>query len=395
MLKQGKGGAIEPFLVMDVIARANARQAALPPGAPGVIHMEVGQPATGAPRGAVAAAIRALQGGATLGYTEAFGRRPLRERIARHYEEFYGIPLAGGRIAPGRIAVTTGASGGFLLAFLAAFDPGDRVALATPYYPPYVNILSALGMVPLALPTGRESRFQPTIAMLEAMAEVPGGLPDGLIVASPCNPAGTTLDACELAALSRWCDAHGVRLISDEIYHGLNWEAPPATAAAFSDSAIIINSFSKYWSMTGWRVGWMVLPHDLLRSAERLGQNMFISAPHISQLAAEAAFDCAHELEANLQRYRRARAHLLRALPQAGFAGLSPAQGAFYLYADVSSRSTDSVGFAARILDETGVAVTPGVDFDARRGHRFLRFSYCASEAEMREATDRLGRLAG
>ena len=395
MLKQGRAGAIAPFLVMDVIARANARQAALPPGAPGIIHMEVGQPATGAPRGAVEAAARALRGGAALGYTEALGQRSLRQRIARHYESFYGIPVDGGRIAAERIAVTTGASGGFLLAFLAAFDAGDRVALATPYYPPYVNILRALGMVPLPLPTGAESRFQPTVALLEAMAEAPGGLPDGLIVASPCNPAGTTLDAAALEALARWCDAHGVRLISDEIYHGLNWEAPPVTAAAFSDNAIVINSFSKYWSMTGWRVGWMVLPPDLLRPAERLGQNMFISAPHISQLAAEAAFDCRDEIEANLQRYRGARAHLLRALPQAGFADLSPAQGAFYLYADVSSRSTDSVGFAARILDETGVAVTPGVDFDARHGHRFLRFSYCGSEADMREATERLARFAG
>ena len=395
MLKQGRAGAIAPFLVMDVIARANARQAALPPGAPGIIHMEVGQPATGAPRGAVEAAARALRGGAPLGYTEALGQRSLRRRIARHYEAFYGIPAGSGRIAAERIAVTTGASGGFLLAFLAAFDAGDRVALATPYYPPYVNILRALGVVPLPLPTGPESRFQPTIALLEAMAEAPGGLPDGLIVASPCNPAGTTLDASALAALARWCDANGVRLISDEIYHGLNWEAPPATAAAFSDSAIVINSLSKYWSMTGWRVGWMVLPPDLLRAAERLGQNMFISAPHISQVAAEAAFDCGDEIEGNLQRYRRARAHLLGALPEAGFADLSPAQGAFYLYADVSSRSTDSVGLAARILDATGVAVTPGVDFDARHGHRFLRFSYCGSEAEMREATERLARFDG
>ncbi len=393
MLKQARAGAIEPFLVMDVIARANARQAALPPGAPGVIHMEVGQPATGAPRGAVEAAARALRDAAPLGYTEALGRRSLRERIARHYRRFYGLQAGG--IAADRIAVTTGASGGFLLAFLAAFDAGDRVALATPYYPPYVNILKAFGMVPRPLPTGPESRFQPTIGMLEAMAEMPGGLPDGLIVASPCNPAGTTLEAGELAALARWCDAYGVRLISDEIYHGLNWEAPPATAAAFSDSAIVINSFSKYWSMTGWRVGWMVLPPDLLRPAERLGQNLFISAPHVSQLAAEAAFECGAEIEANLQRYRRARAHLLQALPQAGFAALSPAQGAFYLYADISSRSTDSVGLAARILDEAGVAVTPGVDFDARHGHRFLRFSYCGSEADMCEATDRLARLAG
>ena len=390
MLKQGAAAAIQPFLVMDVITRANARQAALPPGAPRVIRMEVGQPGTGAPRGAAEAASQALLTGAPMGYTEAFGRRSLRERIARHYADFYGAT-----IAEARIAVTTGASGGFLLAFLAAFDIGDRIALATPYYPPYVNILTALGMVPLPLPTGPDTRFQPDVAMLEAMAAGPGGLPDGLIVASPCNPAGTTLDAAELAVLARWCDAHGVRLVSDEIYHGLNWEAAPATAATFSDSAIVINSFSKYWSMTGWRVGWMVLPEDLLRAAERLKQNMFISAPHISQVAAEAAFDCTDEIEANLSRYRRSRAHLLGALPAAGFADLSPAQGAFYLYADISARSLDSAGFAARLLDEASIAVTPGLDFDAERGHRFLRFSYCGPEADMREAAVRLARFTG
>ncbi len=390
MLKQGAAAAIQPFLVMDVITRANARQASLQPGAARVIRMEVGQPGTGAPLGAARAASQALVAGAPLGYTEAFGRRSLRERIARHYAAFYGA-----EIDPARIAVTTGASGGFLLGFLAAFDIGDRIALATPYYPPYVNILAALGRIPLALPTGPETRFQPTIAMLEAMADGPEGLPDGLIVASPCNPAGTTLERQELAAMARWCDAHGVRLVSDEIYHGLNWEAPPATAAAFSPSAIVINSFSKYWSMTGWRVGWMVLPDDLVRAAERLKQNMFISAPHISQVAAEAAFDCTDEIEANLSRYRRSREYLLRRLPDAGFADLSPAQGAFYLYADISARSLDSVGFAARLLDEAGVAVTPGLDFDALRGHRFLRFSYCGPEADMQEAAVRLARFTG
>ena len=389
MLKQGSAARIQPFLVMDVIARANARQAGLPPAAPGVIRMEVGQPGTGAPRGAAEAASRALLSGVALGYTEAFGLRGLRSRISAHYADFY----AGVAIEPDRIAVTTGASGGFLLAFLSAFDAGDRVALATPYYPPYVNILAALSMVPVALPTGPDTRFQPSIGMLEAMAEQPGGLPAGLIVASPCNPAGTTLEAGELCGLARWCDAHGVRLISDEIYHGLNWEAPPATAASFSDSAIVINSFSKYWSMTGWRVGWMVLPADLLRAAERTAQNLFISAPHISQIAALAAFDCAGEIAGNLARYRRARTHLLQSLPAAGFGDLSPAQGAFYLYADISKRSGDSVGFAARLLDEVGVAATPGVDFDAARGHHFLRFSYCGPEADMIEAPLRLARF--
>nr|WP_321985659.1 aminotransferase class I/II-fold pyridoxal phosphate-dependent enzyme [uncultured Lichenicoccus sp.] len=388
MLKQGAAAAIAPFLVMDVIARANARQAALPPGAPGIIRMEVGQPGTGAPRGAVEAASRAMLAGEPLGYTEAFGLRSLRDAISRHYARFYD----GAAVSADRIAVTTGASGGFLLAFLSAFDIGDRIAMAAPYYPPYLNILHALGMVPVVLPTSALTRFQPTVAMLESLA-AREGLPDGLIVASPCNPAGTMIDALDLAALARWCDTHGVRMVSDEIYHGLTWEFAATTAASSSDSAIVINSFSKYWSMTGWRVGWMVLPRDLLGAAERLKQNMFISAPHVSQVAAEAAFACVREITSNLERYRRSRAFLLEHLPQVGFPSLSPAQGAFYLYADISQRSRDSLDFAERILDETGVAVTPGIDFDARRGHEFLRFSYCGPEADMREATARLARL--
>ena len=377
-------------MAMEVVARANARQAALRPGDPHVIRLEVGQPGTGAPAVAVAAAQRALAGGLPLGYTEALGLASLRARIAAHYRSFYRAT-----VAPSRIAVTTGASGGFLLAFLAAFEQGDRIALASPYYPPYVNILQALGLRPVILPTGAETRYQPTVALLEAMAEGGQGLPDGLIVASPCNPAGTTLDAGELAALARFCHAHGIRLVSDEIYHGLNWDAPPATAAAFSDSAIVINSFSKYWSMTGWRVGWMVLPRDLMQAALRLKQNLFISAPHISQIAAEAAFDAGDEIAANLERYRRARAHLLAELPRAGLPDLLPAQGAFYIYADIGARSRDSIGFCARLLDEAGVAATPGVDFDAARGHRFVRFSYCGPESDMIEATRRLAAFTG
>ena len=387
MLKQGRAAAVQPFLVMDVIARANARARALAAQGSAVIRMEVGQPGTGAPRGAARAASRALLAGEALGYTEALGLQSLRQRISDHYRSFYDA-----EIAAQRIVVTTGASGGFLLAFLAAFDVGDRVALAAPYYPPYVNILVALGLVPVMLRAAPESRFQPTIAMLEAL---PGGPPDGLIIASPCNPCGTTLTREELGVLARWCHANGVRLVSDEIYHGLNWEEPPATAASFSDSAIVVNSFSKYWSMTGWRIGWLVLPDALVRPVERLQQSLFISAPHLSQVAAEAAFDCGPEIEANLARYRRVRSHLLSALPAAGFDRLSPAQGAFYLYADISGRSTDSIGFAARLLEEAGVAVTPGVDFDAERGHRFIRLSYCGDEARMMEAPSRLAAFTG
>ena len=379
-LKVGRGAAAPPFIVMDVIAAANARQAALPPGAPHVIRMEVGQPGTGAPAGAVRAAEAALRAGAPLGYTEAFGLRTLRARIAQHYREWYGLDLP-----PARVAVTTGASGAFPLAFLAAFDPGDRVALATPFYPPYVNILTALGCVPVLLETDAATRFQPTVGMLQRLDPPPAGL----IVASPCNPAGTMLHPDELAALARWCDAAGVRLISDEIYHGLTYDAPIATAAAFSDSAVVINSFSKYFSMTGWRVGWMVLPEDLARPVERLAQNLFISAPHIAQVAAEAAFDCTAELQGNVARYRRSRDLLLDALPGAGFA-LGPAEGAFYLYADVARLTNDSEAFCARMLAEAGIAVAPGVDFDRTRGTRYVRFSYCGPEADMAAAAARL-----
>ncbi|HEY1411829.1 MAG TPA: aminotransferase class I/II-fold pyridoxal phosphate-dependent enzyme [Rhodopila sp.] len=381
VLKVGRGAAAPPFIVMDVIAAANARQAALPAGAPHVIRMEVGQPGTGAPAGAIAAVQTALRSGNPLGYTEAFGLRSLRHRIAAHAKDWYDVTLPNERIA-----VTVGASGAFPLAFLAAFDPGDRIAMAAPFYPPYVNILTALGMIQVILEATLETRFQPTIAMLEQLDPPP----DGLIVASPCNPAGTMLHADEFAAIAVWCDRNGVRLISDEIYHGLNYDSPVASAAQFSDSAIVVNSFSKYFSMTGWRIGWLVLPPDLTRPVECLAQNMFICAPAIAQIAAEAAFDCHDELQANIARYRRSRDHLLTALPAAGFTRLSPAEGAFYLFADISDRTNDSAAFCARMLQEAGVAVSPGVDFDRTRGNRFVRFSYCGPEEDMKQAAERL-----
>jgi aspartate/methionine/tyrosine aminotransferase len=379
-LKTGRGAEAPPFLVMDVIAAANARAAALPPGS--VLRMEVGQPGNGAPRGAAEAAIRALGAGAPMGYTEAFGLASLRARIARHYADHYGLD-----VPASRIAVTVGASGAFPLAFLAAFDAGDRVAMAAPFYPPYANILTALGMVPQLLPCDAATRFQPTVEMLDRLDPPP----DGLIVASPCNPAGTMLAPEELAGIASWCRAHGVRLISDEIYHGLSWgSVAESTAAAFSDSAIVVNSFSKYFCMTGWRIGWLLLPEDLCRPVERLAQNLFISAPHIAQVAAEAAFDCTAELEANKDGYRRARAALLAGLPGAGFDRIAQADGAFYLWCDIGHLSNDSLDFAARMLEGAGIAATPGVDFDRERGHRFLRFSYCGEEAAMVQAPARL-----
>lgn len=380
-LKVGRGALAPPFMVMDVISAANSRQATLAVDDPKIIRMEVGQPGTGAPAGAVRAVEAALRSGNPLGYTEAFGLRTLRERIADHILDWYQVS-----VPVSRIAVTVGASGAFPLAFLAAFDRGDRVAMVAPFYPPYVNILTALGIEPDILEATLETRFQPTIPMLEALDP----RPDGLIVASPCNPAGTMLHPEELAAIARWCDANGVRLISDEIYHGLTYGSPIATASAFSPSAVVVNSFSKYFSMTGWRIGWLVLPEDLVRPVECLAQNMFISAPYISQVAAEAAFDCRDELEMNIAAYRRSRANLLKGLPLAGFDRLSPAEGAFYIFADVSDRTNDSVAFCARMLSEVGIAVTPGVDFDRTRGNRFVRFSYCGPEADMQAAAERL-----
>ncbi len=379
MLKVGRGAAVPPFMVMDVIAAANARQAEL--GERGsVIRMEVGQPGTGAPTGAVAAAMAALRAGLPMGYTESLGRASLRARIARHYREWY---QAG--VDPARIAVTVGASGAFPLAFLAAFDPGDRVAMASPFYPPCVNILTSLGMQPVLIEAGPQTRFQPSVAALERLRP----RPHGLIVASPCNPAGTMLHPEELAAIGAWCAAEGVRLISDEIYHGLHHESPVATAADIP-GAMVINSFSKYFSMTGWRVGWMVLPEDLVRPVECLAQNHMISAPHIAQIAAEAAFDCGQELDANVARYRRSRDVLRRALPAAGITLATPAEGAFYLWADVSQRSNDSREFCARLLAEADIAASPGVDFDRTRGARYVRFSYCGPEADMAEAARRI-----
>lgn len=381
MIKTGLGAAAPPFMVMDVIAAANARAASLPPGAPHVIRMEVGQPSTGAPAGAIAAAQAALRSGDALGYTEALGRASLRARIARHVGEWYGIDMP-----TGRIAVTMGASGAFPLAFLAAFDPGDRVALAAPFYPPYVNILTALGLRPVIVETGPETRYQPTPALLDAIDPPP----DGLIVASPCNPAGTMLAPNELRVLAEWCDSRAVRLVSDEIYHGLHYTRPIATASAFSNTAIVINSFSKYFSMTGWRVGWMALPADLVRPVECLAQNLVISAPYLSQVAAEAAFECAAELEANVARYRRARETLVAALPGAGFPRFAAADGAFYIYADIGDRTNDSLGFCRRLLHEVGIAASAGVDFDRTRGHRTMRLSYCGPESDMIEAARRL-----
>lgn len=373
--KVAKRGMVSPFIVMDVMQAAAARAAA----GESVLHLEVGQPSTGAPARVIEAAKRAMDSD-VLGYTVALGIDPLRERIARNYAEEYGVA-----VRPENVVVTTGSSTAFLLAFLSAFDAGDKVGIACPGYPAYRNILSALGVEPVLLPVGPESRFLPTVDVLKAC----GQKLDGLIVASPSNPTGTMLPKSELDALVAWCEAEGVRLVSDEIYHGLSYGEPAATAAG-AGHVIVINSFSKYYSMTGWRLGWMVVPDDLLRAVECLAQNMFISAPTLSQHAALAVFDCKDELDTNVERYARNRSVLLRELPKAGFDRLAPADGAFYIYADVSRYTDDSDAFCKRMLAETGIACTPGIDFDPLEGHRFLRFSFAGSTDDMREAARRL-----
>ena len=375
-LKISQRGAIPPFIVMDVMRQANERAAR----GEAVLHLEVGQPSTPAPERVIEAAKRALDTD-RLGYTEALGLPALRERISRYYSEVHGVA-----VPAERVVVTTGASGGFVLSFLGAFDPGDRVALADPSYPAYRNILMALGTVPVCLPADRTSRFQPSVGLIEAVEE---GI-DGLIVASPSNPAGTMLDKDQLSALVAYCAEHGIRLISDEIYHHLTYREPATSALALTDEAIVINSFSKFYSMTGWRIGWMVLPEDLMRAIECLAQNIFISPPTLSQFAALAAFECGPELERNVARYANNRALLLEELPKAGFDRLAPADGAFYLYADVAHLTNDSLAFCARMLAETGVAATPGTDFDQSRGNAFLRFSFAGSTEDMAEAARRL-----
>ena len=378
-LKQSIRGQVPPFIVMDVMAEANRREAA----GEDVLHLEVGQPSTGAPSGVIEVAQATLVSD-KLGYTEALGIDPLRERIAKYYGETHDIDLAADRVV-----VTTGSSGGFMLAFLSAFDTGDRVALADPGYPAYRNILSALGIEAVAIPTMIDDRYQPTPELLDRVVRETGAI-DGLIVASPANPTGTMLAAAEMKALTGYCDANGVRLISDEIYHGITYEGAGETALSFTDNAFIVNSFSKYYSMTGWRVGWMVVPEDLHRSVECLAQNLFISVPALSQRAACAAFDCREELDANVLRYAANRELLLRELPKAGLDRLAPADGAFYIYAEVGHLTNDSEAFCRQILAETGVAMAPGTDFDRERGRATVRISFAGDTATMGEAARRL-----
>lgn len=376
-MRNSSRSAVDPFIVMDVMEAARQAEAA----GRHIIHMEVGQPGTGAPKGAVKAVAQAMESD-SMGYTVALGLPALRARIARLYGDWYNVDLN-----PDRVIVTPGSSGAFLLAFTSLFDSGARVGIGAPGYPSYRQILHSLGMQPVDIETDPANRYQPVPADLAGLDLA------GLMVASPANPTGTMLDHAALGALMGAASEAGISFISDEIYHGLEYEAKAVTALEISDQAYVINSFSKYFSMTGWRVGWMVVPEDHVRVIERIAQNMFICPPHVSQVAALAAMDCEDELQANVEVYRTNRALMLDGLPKAGFTRIAPPDGAFYVYADVSDLTDDSLAFASEILEQAGVAVTPGVDFDQGRGARTLRFSYARSTADIREGLDRLARF--
>jgi aspartate/methionine/tyrosine aminotransferase len=369
---------VPAFIVMDVMAAAARLEAA---GAH-VIHMEVGQPFSPAPKAAIAAARAAL--GGPLAYTEALGIPSLRARIARDYRDTYSA-----EIDPARIVVTTGSSGGFVLAFLSLFEAGDRVGLANPGYPPYRHILKALGCEPVLIETSAQTRWTITPDTLRS-AHARHNLA-GVIVASPANPTGTMIAPDALAALVRTAEGEGLRFISDEIYHGLDYAFKAETAARFSPNAVVINSFSKYFCMTGWRIGWMVVPETLVRTIERLQGNLAISVPKLAQIAAEAAFDGRAEMEAIKHGYEENRRILVEGLPKAGLDRFLPVDGAFYLYADISRFSDDSLAFAGRMLEEAHVAATPGIDFDPVNGRQFIRFCYAGSRDDMRSAVERIG----
>lgn len=375
-LKASKRGQVPPFIVMDVMRAAFEREAV----GQNVLHMEVGQPGTGAPVGVLQSIAQTMHQD-RLGYTDAFGLPDLRRAIQGHYARTYNV-----EVPIERIAVTTGSSGAFILGFLAAFDAGDRVALASPGYPAYRNILTALGVEVVEILVGPETNFQPTPALVD---EIDGNL-DGLIVASPSNPTGTMIGADGLADLYTYCDRNRIRLISDEIYHGITYDEPAVTMARFGDAAIVVNSFSKYFSMTGWRLGWMVVPPELVRATECLAQNLFISPPAVSQHAGIAVFGYTDELDEHVETYAENRALLLRELPKAGFDKLASADGAFYIYADVSAMTNDSASFCQQMLAEIGVATTPGTDFDPSRGHQFVRFSFARDTEDMKAAAAKL-----
>ena len=378
LLMPCKRSNVPSFIAMDVMAAAAQVEAK----GTHVVHMEVGQPAAAAPATALRAAQAALSG--RIAYTETLGIPSLRARIARHYADTYELALD-----PARVVVTTGSSAGFILAFLSLFEPGDRVALANPGYPPYRHILSVLGCEPVLVETSAETRWALSAkSLIAAHRERPLA---GVVVASPANPTGTMMDANTLSRLIAVAEAEGIRVISDEIYHGLDYAFAAETAANLSERVVVIHSFSKYFCMTGWRIGWMVVPESLVRTIERLQGNLAISVPTLAQIAGEAAFDGRDEMEAVKRCYEKNRLILMQGLPTIGLDKFLPVDGAFYIYADISHFSDDSLDFAKRMLNEAHVAATPGIDFDPANGKHFLRFCYAGSATEMHMAVERIG----
>ncbi|OVE95449.1 1-aminocyclopropane-1-carboxylate deaminase [Allorhizobium ampelinum] len=372
--------AVEPFHAMDILAEANRLKAA----GHKVISLAVGQPGAPAPERAIRAAEVALRA-AQIGYTDALGRADLRQGLADYYRRRHGT-----EVAAERIMVTTGSSAGFNLAFLALFEAGDAVAIARPGYPAYRNILKALGLVVIEVPVGPDTDYTLTPDSLERAARAAGVRLKGVLLASPANPTGTVTGRAALQRLALWCDDNGVSFISDEIYHGLTYGVEEASAVEFAPDAVVINSFSKYYRMTGWRIGWMVLPPTLVRGVECVAQSLYISAPELSQIAAMAALEAGDELEEYRAGCRANRDFLQARLPALGMPLLSPMDGAFYAYVDVSRFTNDSMEFARRLLAQTHVAATPGLDFDPLEGHRALRISYAGTLADLTDATDRI-----
>ncbi len=379
MMEPSGRSDIAPFYVMEVMRAAEQRELS----GQEVLHLEVGQPSTGAPEGALQAVEAALRA-EPLGYTGAAGLPQLRDRISEWYRQQYDLD-----VNPARIVVTTGASGSCVLTFLACFDVGDRVGVLEPGYPCYRNDLEAFGAEVVPIPVTHHTNFRPAVELLDSVLPL-----DGLVVASPSNPTGTVLPPDVLQSVVGWCQANDVRLIVDEIYHGVTYDVECPSALEFSSELIVFNSFSKYFSMTGWRLGWVVAPEPMAAAIEKLAQSLTISAPTVSQIAGLAAFDCTEELNLNVERYGRNREVLIDGLRDAGIVEIAPPDGAFYIWADVSHLVPLVGGTAQDLcriwLDELGIAATPGIDFDQVRGQDFVRFSYAGATADMAEAMSRL-----
>lgn len=380
-VKTSRRSRISPFLVMDVMEDARKLEEA----GRDLVHMEVGQPGTPAPKAALERLSAEISKGSPMGYTVALGLPELREGISRLYRQRHGLD-----VDANRIVITSGSSCAFILSFLALFDAGDRVALADPGYPAYRNILKALDLEVVRIESTLETSYQPTPEELDGAGRL-----DGVLVASPANPTGSMLSRPALDGLIRWCAANDTAFISDEIYHGLTYGKDAASALELSENVIVINSFAKYFSMTGWRIGWMVVPPGLVRIIENLSQNLFICPSHASQVAAIGALEAIEELEGHRQVYANNRERLMNALPDMGFTDIAPADGAFYIYAGIEKLSNDSRDFSAKLLNEAGVAATTGLDFDPVRGHRTMRFSFARTEAEIEEGIRRIRSFVG